>query len=125
MAMQKKFKAQNPELTIDEVYEALSAQFPDYTVDLRSTLVKYVQVDKSLWTGVVVRVMGKGNINIFPQNGSFWVRFLLGFLIAYFTSGSLVDEVGGLGIHEMNAEGTRPATNKRGVKCVWIAIYAK
>ena len=95
MAMSKKFKAQNQELTIDEVYEALNAQFPDYTVDLRSTLIKYVQVDKSLWTGVVVRVMGKGTVNVFPQNGSFWVRFLLGFLIAYFTSGPLVDEVGG------------------------------
>ena len=94
MAMSKKVQAQNPELTIDEIFEALSAQFPDYKVDLRSTLFKYVQVDKSLWTGVVVRVMGKGNINVFPQNGSFWVRFLLGFLIAYFTSGSLVNEVG-------------------------------
>ena len=94
MATSKKIKTQNPELTVEQVHEALQAQFPEYDVSLKQALIKYVQVDKSLFTGTAINVR-KGTINVFPQNGSFWVRFLVGWLVAYLTSGALVDEVGG------------------------------
>ena len=96
MALSKKFQAQNSELTAEDIHQALEAQFPDYKVSLNKALFgAYVQVDKSLFTGVAVVLRGKGNVFVNPQNGSFWVRFLLGWLIAYFTSTKLVDEVGG------------------------------
>jgi hypothetical protein len=94
MAMSKRIKAQDSELTVDRVCEALQAQFPAYQVSLKQALIKYAQVDKSTFTGVAVNVRG-GTINVFPQNGSFWVRLLVGWLVAYLTSGQLVDEVGG------------------------------
>ncbi len=95
MAMSKKFKAQDAELTAETVHEALQAQFPEHKVELKSALLgKWVQVDQSALAGVAV-VVRSGMVNVNPQNGSFLVRFLFGWLLAYLTSGKLVDEVGG------------------------------
>lgn len=95
MAMSTKFKVTNNALTNEEVFQALKGKFPTYKVEAQKALFgQWVQVDQTSLAGVAVRVQ-RGNVSVVPQNGSFWVRYFFGFFLAYFTSGKLVDEVGG------------------------------